>query len=140
MSIYDVLNVIGVIIVLVQTVWTVLELGGRRIYASRPYIRRNYVRWDAKDVSITAMVTAGACALMWVFDLIPMVPGLPSFTWGWIVWHALFPGVALCFGVPGCLGMALTNVFHDIWTGALHAWTWDGFTRTIFIGTLLLYV
>jgi len=124
------MDAIGIIIVLIQTVWFFLEPLGRTI--TWKGIKRNWVKWDSKDIAITALGGAGLAALMWIGDLFPMVPGLPSYTWGWTIFFAFYPAYTLIFGVPGAFATVIAHLLHDTWTGALHAWTWDGLTRDVF--------
>jgi hypothetical protein len=124
------MSIIGWIIVAIQSIWFFLEPIGWHI--SFKGVVRNWVKWDSKDIAITAMGAAGLAALMWVGDLFPMVPGLPSYTWGWTVFWGFYPAMVLLFGVPGAFATVITHLLHDTWTGALHAWTWDGLTRDVF--------
>ena len=92
-------------------------------------IVRNRVKWDAVDVTITALAAAIYGGSLAATGGLPVIPG---FTWlrpG----NSLAPLFGILFGVPGALGTAIGNFIADALTGYLSIGSIGGFVGNFLI-------
>jgi len=118
---------VGGVLWVIGTAVFFLEISGRTISGSR--IVRQELRWDAVDVSITALSAALYGGALAATGGIPIIPG---FTWvrpG----NALAPLFGILFGVPGALGVAIGNFIADALTGYLSIGSIGGFIGNFII-------
>jgi len=112
---------------IVGTVIFALEISGRTI--TRRGIVKVDLRWDAVDVSVTALTAALYGGALAATGGIPIIPG---FTWvrpG----NALAPLFGMLFGVPGALGTSIGNFIADALTGYLSIGSIGGFIGNFII-------
>jgi energy-coupling factor transport system substrate-specific component len=123
----DFLFAVGGVLWVIGTIVFFLEISGRTVLGFR--IIRQELRWDAVDVSITALCAALYGGALAATGGIPIIPG---FTWvrpG----NALAPLFGILFGVPGALGVAIGNFIADALTGYLSIGSIGGFIGNFII-------
>jgi hypothetical protein len=132
-----VLNAIGFGYVAIQFIFGIPEVFGHRLYLSRPFLRRNGVKYDAVGVTIigigAAVITGGHILL----SGIPTAPGVPAMNFGWFFFYSLETLFALAFGPLSLLLLAIANTMNDIFTGALAAWSISGIAYSLWFPQLL---
>ncbi|MEZ0393774.1 MAG: QueT transporter family protein [Desulfurococcaceae archaeon] len=113
--------IIGGILWVLGTALFFMELLGYTIRGWR--IVKEIIRWDAIDVSITALSAAVYGGALAATGGIPIIPG---FTWVRPA-NALAPLFGMLFGVPGALGTSIGNFIADALTGYLSVGSIGGF-------------
>jgi hypothetical protein len=114
------INVLGAVLI-------VLELSGRTLAFSRPYIRPNRFQWSA-----VAVATAGVGAAVFVVGLaslgniIVIIPGFVSIN----PTRGLETVFGLLFGLPGVAAGMIGNPIGDILTGKLSLGSFAGCITT----------
>jgi len=143
-TIYDIivanvalLDAIGVVYVIIQFIFGIPEIFGKRIHFTRPFIRPNYVRWNATDVAIVGLCAALTTSLAVILGQFPLMPGLPAGHWGWVAYRSFEPLFAIAFGVPALIAFAIANTLIDLFTGSLAMWTITGVAYALWFPMLL---
>ncbi|AFK51595.1 hypothetical protein TCELL_1172 [Thermogladius calderae 1633] len=123
--------VVAGILWVIGTVIFFMEVSGDTIDRSFRIVKNN-VKWDAVDVTVTALSAAIYGGSLAATGGIPIIPG---FTWlrpG----NALAPLFGMLFGVPGALGTAIGNFIADALTGYLSIGSIGGFIGNFMIAYL----
>lgn len=103
---------IAVVTVILTVITMLLEIAGYRF--SRSGLKRTGLRWDATNIAIAAI--CGAVYTGARFLQTPqIVPGFGGLTFT----HVLAPVIAMLFGIPGAVGVALSVPFGDYLFGYL---------------------
>ncbi len=119
--------IIGGILWIIGTVLFFMELFGWTIRGGK--IVKQTIRWDAVDISITALSAAVYGGALAATGGIPIIPG---FTWIRPA-NALAPLFGILFGIPGALGTAIGNFIADALAGYLSIGSIGGFIGNFII-------
>ncbi|MEM0482244.1 MAG: QueT transporter family protein [Nitrososphaerota archaeon] len=109
------------------TILFFMELSGWTLKRLRP--TRQVIKWDAIDVSITALTAAVYGGALAVTGGIPIIPG---FTWVRPA-NALAPLFGILFGIPGAVGTSIGNFIADALAGYLSVGSIGGFVGNFII-------
>jgi hypothetical protein len=126
-SVFALGELAAVLINVVGAALLVLELSGRTIASSRPYIRPNRFHWSAVSVA-----TAGVGAAVFVVGLaslgniIVIIPGFVSIN----PTRGLETVFGLLFGLPGVAAGMIGNPIGDVLTGKLSLGSFAGCITT----------
>jgi energy-coupling factor transport system substrate-specific component len=123
----DALFAIAGVLWVIGTIIFFMELSGWTIKGWR--IVRQVIRWDAIDVSVTALSAAVYGGALAATGGIPIIPG---FTWVRPA-NALAPLFGILFGVPGALGTSIGNFIADALAGYLGVGSIGGFIGNFII-------
>lgn len=123
----DALFAIAGVLWAIGTIIFFMELSGWTIKGWR--IMRQVIRWDAIDVSVTALSAAVYGGALAATGGIPIIPG---FTWVRPA-NALAPLFGILFGVPGALGTSIGNFIADALAGYLGVGSIGGFIGNFII-------
>jgi energy-coupling factor transport system substrate-specific component len=123
----DALFAIAGVLWAIGTIIFFMELSGWTIKGWR--IVRQVIRWDAIDVSVTALSAAVYGGALAATGGIPIIPG---FTWVRPA-NALAPLFGILFGVPGALGTSIGNFIADALAGYLSVGSIGGFIGNFII-------
>jgi energy-coupling factor transport system substrate-specific component len=108
-------DIAGVAIVLIGAIILVLEIYGKSIFLTAPFIRSNGFKWSAAGVATVGVVAAVLIATLTIGANIVVVPGFITLNPA----RGLEPVIGLLFGVPGIVGGLIANPIYDIFTGKL---------------------
>src|ERR1700709_2384865 len=103
-------NILGVAIVILGALILLMELYGRSIYLTAPYVRPNGHRWTASAVATTGVSAAVLIATLTIGGSIVLVPGFIPLNPA----RGLEPVIGLLFGLPGVIGGLIANPIYDI--------------------------
>jgi energy-coupling factor transport system substrate-specific component len=123
----DALFAIAGVLWAIGTIIFFMELSGWTMKGWR--IVRQVIRWDAIDVSVTALSAAVYGGALAATGGIPIIPG---FTWVRPA-NALAPLFGILFGVPGALGTSIGNFIADALAGYLGVGSIGGFIGNFII-------
>lgn len=123
----DALFAIAGVLWAIGTIIFFMELSGWTMKGWR--IMRQVIRWDAIDVSVTALSAAVYGGALAATGGIPIIPG---FTWVRPA-NALAPLFGILFGVPGALGTSIGNFIADALAGYLGVGSIGGFIGNFII-------
>ncbi|MEM1619037.1 MAG: QueT transporter family protein [Desulfurococcaceae archaeon] len=118
---------VGAVVWIVGTVLFFMELIGVTIKRWR--LVKQILRWDAVDISVTALCAAVYGGALAATGGIPIIPG---FTWVRPA-NALAPLFGILFGIPGALGTAIGNFIADALAGYLSVGSIGGFIGNFII-------
>ena len=108
-------QILSVIFLVLGVVILLLEVGGRRLYFTAPFIRETDFEWSATNIAIVG-VSAAVLTIAWTLAApIVIVPGFITLNPG----RGLEPVFGLLFGLPGAFGGVIANPIYDILTGKL---------------------
>ncbi|MEM1802949.1 MAG: QueT transporter family protein [Desulfurococcaceae archaeon] len=111
----------------VGTVLFFMELTGVTIKGWK--LVKQIIRWDAVDISVTALCAAVYGGALAATGGIPIIPG---FTWIRPA-NALAPLFGILFGIPGALGTSIGNFIADALAGYLSVGSIGGFIGNFII-------
>ncbi|MEM1815887.1 MAG: QueT transporter family protein [Desulfurococcaceae archaeon] len=117
----------GLVLWLAGTVLFFMELLGWTVKGGR--LVKQIIRWDAVDISITALCAAVYGGALAATGGIPIIPG---FTWIRPA-NALAPLFGILFGIPGALGTSIGNFIADALAGYLSVGSIGGFVGNFVI-------
>ncbi len=118
---------VGAVVWIVGTVLFFMELIGVTIKGWK--LVKQIIRWDAVDISVTALSAAVYGGALAATGGIPIIPG---FTWIRPA-NALAPLFGILFGIPGALGTAIGNFIADALAGYLSVGSIGGFIGNFII-------
>ncbi|MEM4913318.1 MAG: QueT transporter family protein [Desulfurococcaceae archaeon] len=117
----------GAVVWIIGTVLFFMELIGVTIKGWK--LVKQIIRWDAVDISVTALSAAVYGGALAATGGIPIIPG---FTWIRPA-NALAPLFGILFGIPGALGTAIGNFIADALAGYLSVGSIGGFIGNFII-------